>query len=133
MANFAYEKRTMTPLQRRTTIERLLDMLVEIKEQEHGAVRELLHDGHPGFKNMNDDQLVIAANEHDMDILPTAEQERRLRAFAENGGQGWKDTLSNLWLTGRDAALPDGHLLRQIRNNLGPSWLANLKLSELTA
>lgn len=123
----------MTPLQRRTTIDRLLEIEVEVKSQEHGALEKLLHGGHIGFKNMNDDQLVIAASEHDMDILPTFEQERRLRLFAESGGQGWKDTLQNLWLTGRDAALPDGHLLRQIRNDLGPSWLANLKLSELTA
>ncbi|MGO4302185.1 hypothetical protein [Cupriavidus sp. RAF12] len=123
----------MTPLQRRTTIDRILAIEVEVKSQEHGALEDLLHGGHIGFKNMNNDQLVIAANERELDILPTLEQERRLRQFAENGGHGWKDTLNSLWLNGRDASLQDGHLLRQVRNHLGPQWLKDVKLEELTA
>lgn len=51
------------------------------------------------------------------------EQDARLRAFAAEHGRGWKATLLDMWLTGRDASEVDGHLLRQIRNHFGPAWL----------
>ena len=54
---------------------------------------------------------------------PNPEQMARVRAFAEEHGAGWKKTLNSYWFTGRDAAQPDGHLLRQVRNQCGPKWL----------
>ena len=51
------------------------------------------------------------------------EQDARLRAYAAENGKGWKQKLLDQWLNGSDASLPDGHLLRQIRNHFGPSWL----------
>jgi len=55
---------------------------------------------------------------------PTPEQVEALRAFAGKYGHNWKHTLSNLWFNGRDDREPNGHLLRQVRNQGGPRWLA---------
>lgn len=48
--------------------------------------------------------------------------------FKERHGRNWKADLKTLWWTGRDATQEDGHLLRQIRNHIGPSKLDKLKL-----
>lgn len=61
----------------------------------------------------------------------TPEQSSRVRLFAESYGAGWKEELLNFWLTGKDAQLADGHLLRQVRNNFGPKWLETVKLEEV--
>jgi hypothetical protein len=58
----------------------------------------------------------------------TDEQRERLLKFKEQHGPHWKANLKDMWLRGTDASVPDGHLLRQIRNTYGPSWLTNLKL-----
>ena len=57
----------------------------------------------------------------------TTEQAEALQAFAQKYGRCWKQTLMEAWLSGRDVGEPNGHLLRQIRNNLGPSWLTKYK------
>lgn len=59
----------------------------------------------------------------------TDEQIAALRTFADAYGRKWKETLSDFWLNGRDVnSIPqDGHLLRQVRNTLGPSWLRKFK------
>jgi hypothetical protein len=59
---------------------------------------------------------------------PTQEQLQALREFAKKYGRNWKQELSDMWLAGRDANEPNGHLLRQVRNQCGPSWLAKFKL-----
>lgn len=59
-----------------------------------------------------------------MDTL-TTEQRGALSAFAGKHGDRWKQRLLDAWMTGRDAAEPDGHALRQLRNRFGPSWLAS--------
>jgi hypothetical protein len=61
---------------------------------------------------------------------PTPEMLAALQAFRARHGRTWKDKLMTMWLTGRDANEPQGHLLRQVRNRLGPSWLAKLKLED---
>ena len=61
----------------------------------------------------------------DLDDL-TLDQRARLIEFKEAHGRGWKEVLNILWQTGRDAEQIDGHLLRQIRNQRGPQWLAKL-------
>lgn len=55
------------------------------------------------------------------------EQRQRLEEFAKKHGSTWRATLHNMWWTGDDARQTNGHLLRQIRNQFGPVWLANLK------
>lgn len=59
---------------------------------------------------------------------PTPEQLARLVEFAKSHGRNWKSELLTLWLNGGDANQRDGHLLRQVRNQLGPSWLDRFKL-----
>jgi hypothetical protein len=62
----------------------------------------------------------------DLDDLEP-DQRARLIEFRDANGPLWKEKLSNLWWTGRDDRLQDGHLLRQIRNQFGPQWLTKLK------
>lgn len=59
---------------------------------------------------------------------PTVGQLQRLREFAAEHGRDWKVILNGMWLSGRDANQRDGHLLRQVRNQLGPVWLNDFKL-----
>lgn len=54
---------------------------------------------------------------------PTTEQTAALQRFAQNHGRTWKSKLTDAWISGRDDRLPDGSLLRQVRNELGPQWL----------
>lgn len=61
-------------------------------------------------------------------LEPTQEQMEALRAFAKKYGKDWKQELCDKWMCGADANEPNGHLLRQVRNQLGPSWLAKVKL-----
>lgn len=63
-----------------------------------------------------------------MKLQPTPEQLSRLQSFAQAHGRYWKRELSDMWQDGRDAREQDGHLLRQVRNQLGPRWLAAFTL-----
>lgn len=65
-----------------------------------------------------------------MKYVPNEEQLAALRAFKARHGRNWKTTLSAKWSNGTDTAEPNGHLLRQVRNQGGPTWLANFKLEE---
>lgn len=62
-------------------------------------------------------------------LILTPEQREALRDFAKNNGRYWKQELNTAWFYGREPG-PSSHLLRQIRNNLGPTWLTNFRLSE---
>lgn len=57
----------------------------------------------------------------------TLEQLERLLEFKAEHGRYWKDTLRHMWMNGQDANQRDGGLLRQIRNNFGPTWLTKFK------
>lgn len=57
-----------------------------------------------------------------------AQQHERLLAFKAEHGRTWKFKLLVMWANAQDAQQEDGHLLRQIRNDLGPSWLIKLPL-----
>ena len=61
----------------------------------------------------------------------TEEQARALLWFAKKNGRTWKSKLSLAWRTGKDTDMVDGYLLRQVRNNLGPSWLTSVSMSKL--
>jgi hypothetical protein len=56
----------------------------------------------------------------------TAEQTAALQGFANKHGRKWKGTLSDMWMNGQDERQPNSHLLRQVRNQFGPSWLYNV-------
>ena len=58
----------------------------------------------------------------------TPEQRRALLAYAKRNGRSWKFELNCAWASGRDEYEQDGSLLRQIRNQRGPSWLHSLAL-----
>jgi len=64
------------------------------------------------------------------DAQPNDDQLTALKAYAEKYGSGWKSSLSTAWMTGKDCNEPDGHLLRQLRNRFGPSWLVKFNLEE---
>lgn len=52
-----------------------------------------------------------------------------IRYFAAQHGRLWKSRLRAMWWSGRDATLPNGALMRQIRNEHGPAWLESYVLS----
>lgn len=79
------------------------------------------------FTNDQDDALHTAFVM--VGMVPTDDQLERLRQFAQVHGLEWKRRLSDAWQTGADAQLADGHLLRQVRNQLGPTWLAQFRFS----
>ena len=54
-----------------------------------------------------------------------------MAAFATRHGRTWRADLAAAWLSGRDAAEPDGHLLRQVRNRFGPAWLRDVTRADL--
>lgn len=58
----------------------------------------------------------------------TPDQEAAVVAFAARHGRFWKRDLNTAWWTGTDANEPNGHLLRQVRNRLGPRWLIKYRL-----
>lgn len=53
------------------------------------------------------------------------EQATALRAYAKKNGRKWKAQLLRDW---DDARVPEGPVLRQVRNIIGPSGLQNLNL-----
>lgn len=62
----------------------------------------------------------------------TPEQAAALVTFAEREGPQWKTKLHMNWMM---AAYPDdpktGHLLQQVRNQLGPEWLERVTLPQI--
>jgi hypothetical protein len=64
---------------------------------------------------------------------PSLEQQQALQQFAAANGRYWKSKLKAAWYNGTDASLPNGGLLRQVRNELGPLWLASFRPSLQTA
>jgi hypothetical protein len=67
---------------------------------------------------------------------PTLEQITALHTYATEyqkyGGASWKEQLMDDWRTGKDvSAIPEGHLLRQLRNKGGPSWLSGYDLPHI--
>jgi hypothetical protein len=60
----------------------------------------------------------------------TDEQRDQLKQFAAQHGRNWKSKLRELWMRGADANEPSGHLLRQVRNQVGPSGLDKVDLED---
>ena len=62
-----------------------------------------------------------------MSVSPT--QLAAIRYFAGQYGRFWKMRLRRIWWSGQDESLPNGALLRQIRNEFGPVWLDSFVLT----
>ena len=58
----------------------------------------------------------------------TPQQLDALRRFRDKHGRTWKAKLKNMWEFGHDTRQPDGGLLRQIRNEVGPVALKDVEL-----
>lgn len=102
-----------------------------------GIVGEVTHTFPPGYEVTAQFPVGEGAQAFHMKdnwiepLSPTPEQAARLKLFAECYGDNWKEELLNFWLNGKDAQLTDGHLLRQVRNQLGPRWLKTMSLEDL--
>ncbi|WP_036993412.1 hypothetical protein [Metapseudomonas furukawaii] len=68
------------------------------------------------------------ATPQENDCLTPAQLDAVAR-FAKGSGRNWKAKLANHWAMGTDETLPDGALLRQLRNGAGPLWLRSFNLS----
>jgi hypothetical protein len=62
---------------------------------------------------------------------PRPDQLAAVAAFAARHGRTWRADLADAWLSGSDAGQPDGHLLRQVRNQHGPAWLRRVTVADL--
>jgi hypothetical protein len=66
---------------------------------------------------------------------PNPDQKYALARVAHLVGAGWKDKLMQAWLDGAYArhlpasCVAESHLLQQVRNQGGPSWLAKFDLA----
>lgn len=60
----------------------------------------------------------------------TLDQKKALVAFIATHGRTWRSALRAIWDAGTDANQP---LIRQIRNNVGPSAIALIRTDEVTA
>jgi hypothetical protein len=62
----------------------------------------------------------------------TEEQKKALRNFKRVHGKSWRTILSNQWMKAHVSGISDHdcHVLYCLRNTNGPTWLANLKLSD---
>jgi hypothetical protein len=66
---------------------------------------------------------------------PNLEQINALHSYASKfgsiGEETWKTHLMDDWMTGRDDGRENGHLLRQMRNRGGPTWLNGYDLPHI--
>lgn len=67
----------------------------------------------------------------------TDDQRAAVVAFRDANGRDWKDKLGALWMNGsysrRGIDMDQAALLQQVRNQLGPEWLANVTRADLDA
>lgn len=64
--------------------------------------------------------------------MPNAEQLDALAIFiARHGTITWKRLLTDMWIVGADINEPQGHLLRQVRNQFGPKWLNSVNTQDI--
>lgn len=59
---------------------------------------------------------------------PTDEQIAAIGNFAQRHGRYWKRALNECWMTGLYHGDTSAHLLQQVRNQFGPTWLMKFKL-----
>lgn len=66
----------------------------------------------------------------DLTITATlrADQFNAIKAWAKLHGRNWKAPLRDAWMEGDYQGFHDSHLLQQVRNTFGPSWLVRFVL-----
>ena len=62
--------------------------------------------------------------------FPSAEQIEALTQFAAVHGRNWKSVLRNAWMDGDYQGFENSHLLQQVRNTFGPSFLIGFRLDK---
>ena len=68
-------------------------------------------------------------NKMDTQGFPSREQVEALKAWAGIYGRNWKSALNTAWMNGNYNGFADSHLLQQVRNTFGPSWLVRFVLA----
>jgi hypothetical protein len=61
-------------------------------------------------------------------IRPTSEQLQAILDWAKLYGRNWKAPLRQAWYDGNYHNFLGSHLLQQVRNTFGPSWLVRFVL-----
>lgn len=64
---------------------------------------------------------------------PNREQLAAIAAWAKQYGRNWKEPLRYAWMDGNYHGFADSHLLQQVRNQCGPSWLIGYTLPKPVA
>ena len=74
----------------------------------------------------------MKSESNDPKAEPNAEQWQAVKAFAAKHGRNWKAALRAEWMDACQGITdPDQQaLLQQVRNQLGPRWLASVRLKE---
>ena len=102
----------------------------EYRAQAWDASGDLVEEYHTEHK----DDALATANRMLADLAgPRPDQLAAVASFALRHGLAWKEALANAWWTGSDCREPDGHLLRQVRNQYGPAWLESVEVGSLVA
>ena len=61
---------------------------------------------------------------------PNTAELAAVREYAKRKGADWKAKLYEDWWHGCEvSAIPDGHLLRRVRNNFDPKWLNKFEVT----
>jgi hypothetical protein len=69
-------------------------------------------------------------------IRLTEDQLAALRSYSNTFGRTWKSKLNTAWFNGTDVYEANergesiGYLLRQVRNQFGPSWLVKFSFAK---
>ena len=70
----------------------------------------------------------LVKEEEQLEEAISDEHMEAIKSYADKHGKDWKQKLSTAWMKGTDSSEPNGHLLRQVRNQHGPSVLSKLKI-----
>lgn len=62
--------------------------------------------------------------------FPSPEQIEALTQFAAIHGRNWKSVLRDAWMDGDYQGFENSHLLQQVRNTFGPSFLIGFRLDK---
>jgi hypothetical protein len=62
--------------------------------------------------------------------FPSTEQIEALTQFAAIHGRNWKSVLRDAWMDGDYQGFENSHLLQQVRNTFGPSFLIGFRLDK---
>ena len=114
----------------------VVGMKVQLDEGEKWhRVRQIIDFGPSGLHVMLDGSTELHAEDDLFETYnePNAQQYAAVLAFSEKCGRQWKDRLRNLWMTGNYSkhaiSTDQAALLQQVRNQCGPAWLENERLS----